>query len=96
MKTIEINGKTFELCGETSRNYVKNRDLFDCCGRPSVYKIRIWYDWVAWFEEAHISEYGVSSFNSSFFSINAIARDVNGKDYMLVITHAHDKVYEII
>ena len=96
MKTIVINGKTFELSGETSRNYVKDRDLFDCYARPSVYKIRIWDDWMVWFNEAHISDYGVSSYNSSFFSINAIARDVDGKDYMLVITHAHDRAYEIV
>ena len=95
MKTITINGKNFELFGTTTRDVVKQRSLFDCYTRPSETKCCIWQNWVRWFMEAKIWEYGVSSYNSNFFSINAIARNENGKDYMLVITRAHDRAYEI-
>ena len=96
MKAMEINGVTFEVCGTTARNYVKDKDLYDCYGRPSDTKRSIWEDWCIWFNETKIFEYGVSSYNCNFFSINAILRDYNGKDYMMVITRLHNRIYEIV
>lgn len=97
MKTITINGKDFELCGTTNRCTVKQRDIRDCYANPSATKMQIWFNWVTWFLEAGIFEYGVSSYNCNFFSINAIYYDKETKkEYMLVITAKHDKAYEIV
>lgn len=100
MKTINIKGINFELCGTTTRNVVKQRSLYDVYANPSETKRNIWYGWVRWFDqpELHCWEYGVSSYNCNFFTINAIIRpdDMDGKEYMLVITASHNRAYEIV
>lgn len=96
MKTMEINGVTFEVCGTTTRQCVKERSLYDVYARPSDTKRDIWAWWVSWFNEVRCWEYGVSSYNSNFFTINAILRMDNAKNYMLVITASHNRLYEIV
>ena len=44
MKTINIKGINFELCGTTTRNVVKQRSLYDCYANPSETKRAIWYN----------------------------------------------------
>ena len=97
MKTIEINGKIFELCGTTHRCVVKQRALYDVYANPSETKRQIWYEWSTWFLHTGIFEYGVSSYNCNFFTINAIYYDKETKkEYMLVITAMHNRAYEIV
>ena len=97
MKTMEINGRTFELCGTTNRCTVKQRDIRDCYARPSETKMSIWFDWVTWFMKTGIFEYGVSSYNSNFFTINAVYYDKETKtEYILVITAMHNRAYKIV
>ena len=96
-KTITISNQIFELCGTTTRCTVKQRHLYDCYANPSEAKRQIWYEWSTWALEAGIFEMGVSSYNSNFFSINAIYYDKETKkEYMLVITKAHNRAYEIV
>ena len=99
-KTINIKGINFELCGTTTRHVVKQRSLYDVYANPSETKRGIWYNWVRWFDqpELHCWEYGVSSYNCNFFTINAIIRpdNMDDKEYLLVITACHNRAYEII
>ena len=97
-KTILTLGDIeFEYEGTTTRQCVKQRDIRDCYSRPSSTKLAIWSEWVSWFMRMNIWEYGVSSYNCNFFSINAIYHDTDSnKNFMLVITAAHNRIYEIV
>lgn len=96
-KTITINNQIFELCGTTNRCTAKQRDIRDCYARPSETKLRIWRSWETWFLETGIDEYGVSSYNRDFFSIEAVYYDKETKEtYFLVITKAHNRAWKFV
>lgn len=93
-KITLIGGIHFEYCGETTQKAVRVRSLYDCYEKPSETKRQIWYEWISWFQKMKCFEYGVSSYNCRFFSIEAIVYE-NGNEYLLVITRAHKKAYKI-
>ena len=95
-KIIEINGVNFEYEGTTSRNVVKQRSLYEVYSSPSAIKRQIWYEWIRFFDELKCWEYGISSYNCNFFTIEAIVYDVDGKNYILNITKCHNRCYEIV
>lgn len=99
MKTITINGKTFELGKEMTAldvPSISRRDVDDVYSRPSNRKRVIFMNWFNWFM-ANDGYCGVMSYNCNFFTINGIVTDnESGKRYYCYITYAHDRAYEIV
>lgn len=94
-KTIIINEKTFELktgCGV--RNYYRylypNRSLWECYNRPSRTKEEIYEEWAKWAMDTGIDDFGVSSYNSQFFTLTGLYYADDGNTYFIRITPAHN------
>ena len=97
--TITISGITFELGKPVTRiNSVKYganpREIHEVYGRPSEYKVSIWEEWCKWASECDAS-LEISGHNSNFFSIIGNVEH-EGRTYILYITYAHNRAYEII
>lgn len=99
MKTITINGKTFELGKAMTKldmPTVSRRDVDDVYANPSNRKRVIFMNWFNWFM-ANDGYCGVYSYNSNFFTINGIVVDnETNKEYYCYITYAHNRAYEIV
>lgn len=105
MKTIEIEGKIFELCGVVdSERAVKRimgnsgRTVADCYERPSEVKKSIERDWRRWFADSPaLRHMGVESYNCMMFTLTGVYRiEMMDEEYLLYITPAHNRAYRII
>ena len=101
-KKVLINGIDFELhkgVNMTPFPSISNRSIYDCYNNPSQAKRNIWKWWRHWFaelrlnENANIYSYGVRSYSSHFFTIEAHIEYL-GVTYYLEITHVHNRAYK--
>ena len=104
MKTMTINGETFEVIHPRKYNpraaveAVKDcagRGLSYYYGRHSTYKQEVFDEWREWYAGAdNVSDFGICSANTNTFSISALlhddADDVVG---VITITKAHNRVH---
>lgn len=75
------------------RNY---DNLYECYGRPSDAKTRIynyWKDFTSSFYWVHRE--GISGYNCNMFSFNAIVEDEDHQRYYLYITKTRNEIYKI-
>ena len=101
MKTIKINGRTFELI--TAPKKVEEIKQRTYCGtpnlwydRPSATKMKIYHNWREYFNETatgHCS-HGVSSANTFNFTIVCDIR-IDNINYRMYITPAHNYIIEM-
>lgn len=102
MKTIEINGVTFELHKSGMHPVAPitgadDSEIYQCYGRPSVYKVEIWKSWCEWCREVNrTTDYKcgiqIESHNGFAFTITGSLRSDN-EVYHLWITKAHNRAY---
>ena len=98
MKTIEINGVTFELQNkEITLPIVElhpHRTIWDCYRRPSSRKVSIYEKWLHYSSELCAYGFKVSSCNSHVFTLEFQFK-YNGVKYHAHITQAHNYLYKI-
>ena len=96
MSKMTICGVDFEYCGTTRVHTVKQRTLWDCYANPSHTKQQIYCYWRDFFhDEVGTRDFGVSSYNCNFFTIEAIF-EIDEIKYLAVITARHNRLYEIV
>ena len=99
MKTITINGVTFELGKSVEREDIGmiSRETIDYAyERPSRTKRVIFTYWQRWFYEGD-GFCGISSHNCMMFTLEGIVTDKEtNKQYYCYITKAHNRAYEIV
>lgn len=102
MKTIEINGVTFELI--KPRNEVRpfsgwfcdESAIFCHYDRPSIYKVDIWKSWLNWARNTDgVTAFEITSANGFQFTIGGLYTDDNGDEYNIYITKAHNRLYKV-
>ena len=97
-KHIELGNIDFKVCEPIHRNQitVKETTLYDCYGRYSEAKRRIWEAWKRdIYDIDPTAMIWVSSHNCNFFTISAIVT-VGDKLYYMYITHTRQEVHEIL
>ena len=74
MKRIfNLNGVDFTVCKDIDHDIIIScKDLYSCYDRPSTRKQAIWTDWCNWFMSMNCWRFGVRSYNTSIFTIEAI------------------------
>lgn len=103
MKTIEINGVTFEYY----KKHMTNDELADIAysthsihyfyKRCSEIKLDIYNNWCRWANDVNrLYYFGVSSANTNTFTLRGIIERPNENDILLVITKDHNRAYEIV
>lgn len=99
MKQITINEIKFEL--KKSINHVPHytiRNLSDCYNKPSIYKERIYEQWLDFYNtlpyEQQFYYPSIRSFNCNIFTLEMIVI-YNNKLHYLVITPSHNYAYPI-
>lgn len=99
MKTIEINGATFEVTRPRKNKPDFNkamcydgRGLYNYYERPSHIKELIWAEWRNWANDVDgIITFGISGANDFQFTITATYIDDFGQRWVLDITSAHNR-----
>ena len=72
-RTFKLNGKVFDVKSDIHDEVTINcRDLYSCYDNPSIYKRAIWSEWAAWFMSMNCFRFGVRSFNTFMFTIEAL------------------------
>lgn len=98
--TVMINGASFTLDKNNPIPYETElngyHDIYDAYNNPSHAKVRIWRSWFTWFHE-NDGTCVVASKNCNFFSIEGYVTDKEtGKRYFAYITHANNRLYEVL
>ena len=100
MRTLEINGRTFQLI--IKRDTVKavsgyicdEQNIFYWYKRPSRTKVNIWHNWLEWARETEgIKVFEISGANCMQFSIKGLYIDECSRQYNLYITRDNNKAY---
>ena len=101
-KTIEINGRVFELCKSdlpASANVfcgVDSNEIYNVYHRPSAIKVKIWTDWCNWCFDNIYNDIPctlkIFSHNRDMFSISGMII-IDGHIYRLFITRGHNHAY---
>lgn len=98
-RTILIGDSNFNIKGIIDMQDLKDLkfdSLEYCYARPSQAKISIYYNWYNTIaNNSNILSFGVGSYNSNIFTINAII-ELHNKKYYLHITPTKNECYEII
>lgn len=95
-KLLDINGATFELCGNAiyhTRMVGTPVTIWDAYQRPSYRKVGIYRSWMDWARECG-AVLSVRGHNCNFFSLEGEV-SFQGKRYALDITYAHNRAYVI-
>ena len=102
MKTITINGVTFEQKKSINSNeklIYNGRNLYDCYNKPSYRKQAIYEDWEKWYYQFdyddRLGRITIYSYNTNMFTL-IMAIKYNNKCYHLYITPAYNYIMEII
>ena len=99
MKTIRLNGHTFEVHRskyakvENLQRYA-HRCLNECYSNPSTTKQAIFKEWYEWAYLNDVEYFGISSFNAHRFSLQGLVQHL-GHTYILSITASHNIAYLI-
>ena len=97
MKTIEINGVTFEVHKSSMVSTVyldryAGRGINDCYERPSYSKKYIYNNWLEWATATGVQQFGISGYNGFQFTLQGII-EIDGVTYVLHITKSANKAY---
>ena len=102
MKTFTINGETFEVIKPRRKVYAyrgwfcDEYAIFYAYGRPSIYKIGIWRDWVKWARNTEgVKSFEITGHNGFQFTIGGLYVDENGKEFNIYITKCHRQLIEV-
>lgn len=102
MKTITINGVTFEQkksINSKERLIYDGTNLYDCYNKPSLRKQRIYEWWEDWYysfcSDDRLGRITIYSYNTNMFTL-IMAIKYNNKCYHLYITPSHNYIMEII
>ena len=103
MKTLEINGVTFELTEPRKtveliykKGFGSSFDIYKWYERPSTYKISIWEDWLKWALNSNgVFSFNICSANTFMFSIEGCYRSESGDWYNLFITRDHNRAIKV-
>ena len=111
MRTLTIYGVDFEVIKPKKSNISTFdrlftmsdcRTLHDCYAKPSQSKLNIWAWWRSWFAQVlgfngiSFKQFcGVSSYNCFFFTLHGLLT-YNGEDYIVYITHAHNRLIKVV
>jgi hypothetical protein len=105
MKTIEINGRTFEVVNKRDKESLKSqirrhkdnfsyRDIWDAYGRPSCTKVHIWDEWKNWQSQTKdVTYFEVAGAGSHAFSIEGVYTDAQGNEGLMRITKCYDRIF---
>lgn len=107
MKTLTINGQTFEVINKRDKQLMKQRvgyivehfegeTIYTAYTNPSSTKVRIyesWREWSAGVEGLHCFE--VSGHNSMTFSLHGIYQPSWEETYIVEITPAHNRLLKV-
>ena len=97
-----IQGRSFEVkkVSGDMLNYMADRVikgyqlLHDCYDRPSEAKRDIYNDWMTWAGNIYtMYSFGITSYNTSCFTLGGVIEKSDGKLEVLRITKAHNIVY---
>lgn len=103
-KTLEINGKTFELFKsnlnetESFTNGAAYDEIYEAYGRPSNIKVSVWHEWCEWCRI--LNQNGIpctleiGSHSCQQFTIYGKVK-FGGQVYGLRITRDHNRAYLI-
>ena len=100
MKTMEINGVTFEVTIPHYENRLRFTSVWQYDGvglesyykRPSHIKELIWAEWKHWAANVpNICSFGISGANGFQFIITGSYTDENGQDWILYITSTRNR-----
>lgn len=103
MKTLTINGVDFQLINPRKYEvkpftgwFCDENAIFNCYERPSLSKIRIWNDWLKWARDTEgVFGFEILSYNCMQFTIGGGYKDEKGKEYVIYITKAHNRIYPV-
>lgn len=104
MKTITLNGETFKVtrprkdiptnctCGFGNEN-----SIYEWYGRPSVYKVSIWSEWLKWARETEgVTDFDIASANGFQFTIHGFYYDAESDHgYNIYITKSKNELIEV-
>ena len=103
IKTMRlIQGRSFEVkkVSGDMLNYMADRCvkgyrlLDDCYDRPSQAKREIYNDWMEWAGNIYtMYSFGITSFNTCFFTLEGVIEKSDGKLEVLHITKSRNIVY---
>lgn len=72
-KTFELNGVLFDVKSDIHHDVVISlKDLYSCYDRPSSMKQSIWTEWCSWFMSMNCFRFGILSYNTFMFTIEAL------------------------
>lgn len=103
MKTVEINGRTFQVINKRDKEALAKRvqhhkdsythqTIWDVYGRPSYTKEDIWEDWDNWAcDTEEVTYFEVGSGSHFFFNIEAIV-ELDGVEGFMTITAGNNKI----
>lgn len=98
MKTIKINGVTFELQNKEITLPIVERHphctIWDCYDRPSSTKVSIYKRWLRYATEVNAQGFTISSYNCHLFTLEFQLKH-EGITYHAHITPAHNYLYKI-
>lgn len=101
MRHIIFDTENFELltssqslvyiCQYTYSNYT---DIYKCYRKPSIYKIKIWADWLLFAKRFNCKNVKILSYNLNFFTIGMTVK-IDGAVYLLIITPKHKYIIKV-
>lgn len=103
MKTVEINGRTFQVINKRDKEALAKRvqhhkdsythkTIWNAYGRPSLTKVEIWDNWDNWARNTdEVTYFEVSGAGSHFFSIEAVV-ELDGVEGLMIITAYNDRI----
>ena len=86
-RTLKLNGKVFDVKSDIhGEPTICSKDLYSCYDRPSIYKQSIWTDWCSWFMNIGCFTFGIRSYNTFMFTIEAIVyvEEFESECYLLI------------
>ena len=86
-RTFNLYGKLFEVKSDIHEEpFISSKDLYSCYDRPSIYKQSIWANWCSWFMDMGCFEFGIRSYNTFMFTIEAIiyVQEFESDCYLLI------------
>ena len=102
MKTNTINGVTFEVIiprkevSPFSGCFVDENAIFYAYERPSIYKVKIWLDWLKWARNTEgVKAFEITSHNCFQFTICGLYVDETGTEYNIYITKCHNQLIKV-
>lgn len=101
MRHIILDTENFELLTSSKSlayiyqyKYTNYTDIYKCYRNPSIYKIKIWTDWLLFAKQFNCKNVKILSYNCHFFTIGMTVK-IDGAVYLLVITPRHNYIIKV-